>query len=236
MTVDKSSERVRTMFGQIAPRYDRMNHLLSLQVDRYWRWRTVRTIIPQGVGPILDVCCGTGDLALAYHRSTQGRVPIVASDFCAEMLEIGERKKLRAGINGTLRFVEADTQELPFVENEFQIVAVAFGLRNVSDTDRGLAEMVRVCRPGGRVAVLEFSEPQWQPIRAKYGSYFRNVLPRVGQWMARNDEHAYRYLPESVGEFPCGEALAERMRAVGLREVSYQPMTFGIATLYMGIK
>jgi len=236
MAIDKSPQRVRTMFGQIAPRYDQMNHLLSMQVDRYWRWRTVRTVAPIGMQPILDVCCGTGDLALAYHRSTHGRVPIVATDFCTEMLEIGEQKKHRAGINGSLRFVEADTEQLPFDDNEFQIVAVAFGLRNVCNTDRGLAEMVRVCGNGGRVAVLEFSQPQRQPLRGIYGWYFRNVLPRIGQWMARNDEEAYSYLPESVGEFPCGEAFAGRMRDAGLHSVSFLPLTFGIATLYVGKK
>ena len=236
MIVEKSPQRVRTMFGQIAPQYDRMNHLLSMQVDRYWRWRTVHKVSPLGASPILDVCCGTGDLALAYYRSTRGRVPIVATDFCPEMLEIGEQKKHHAGINGTLRFMEADTEQLPFGDNEFQIVAVAFGLRNVSDTDRGLSEMVRVCCVGGRVAVLEFSQPRRQPVRSLYGWYFRHVLPRIGQFFARNDQEAYHYLPASVGEFPCGEALAVRMRAAGLRDVSFYPLTFGIATLYVGKK
>ena len=236
MTVDKSPQRVRTMFGQIAPQYDRMNHLLSMQIDRYWRWRTVRKVAPAGATPILDVCCGTGDLALAYYRSTRGRVPIVATDFCPEMLEIGEKKKQRAGINGTLRFMEADTEELPFKDNEFQIVAVAFGLRNVSHTDRGLSEMVRVCHADGHVAVLEFSQPKRQPMRVLYDWYFQHVLPRIGQWFARNEEDAYHYLPASVGEFPSGEALAQRMRAAGLRNVSFYPLTFGIATLYVGVK
>jgi demethylmenaquinone methyltransferase / 2-methoxy-6-polyprenyl-1,4-benzoquinol methylase len=236
-TIDKSGDRVRSMFGEIAPSYDRMNHLLSLNVDRYWRWRTVRTLKPQAGQSILDLCTGTGDLALAFHRATSGRSPIFGADFCPQMLEIARRKAARAIRGGLpIEFVEADAQELPFEADRFHIVSVAFGLRNVADTDRGLAEMVRVCAPGGQVAVLEFSEPRWQPFRAIYGWYFRHVLPRIGQWLARNKSNAYHYLPASVGEFPSGEALAKRMRAVGLTSVRYWPLTFGIATLYVGTK
>ncbi|MCE9546343.1 MAG: bifunctional demethylmenaquinone methyltransferase/2-methoxy-6-polyprenyl-1,4-benzoquinol methylase UbiE [Planctomycetia bacterium] len=236
MIVDKSETRVRRMFGQIAGRYDLLNHLLSMNVDRYWRWRTVRTVPPRGDGPILDICTGTGDLALAYDRAARGANKIVGSDFCRPMLAIGRDKGTRAGTNGRLAWVEADSQRLPFPDNHFQIVSVAFGLRNITDTARGLAEMARVCRPGGRVAVLEFSLPRWQPFRAVYGWYFRNVLPRVGQWLARNRDEAYNYLPQTVGEFPQGEALAAMMRAAGLSEVTYRSLTLGIATLYVGEK
>jgi demethylmenaquinone methyltransferase/2-methoxy-6-polyprenyl-1,4-benzoquinol methylase len=234
--VDKSPERVRRMFGQIAGRYDFLNHLLSLGVDRYWRWRTVRRVPPRGELPILDVCTGTGDLALAYDRAARGAVNIVAADFCHEMLEIGRRKSAKAGAAGRITFLEADAQRLPLPSNEFQIVSVAFGLRNVADTDRGLAEMVRVAAPGGRVAVLEFSSPTWQPFKSIYGWYFRRVLPRIGQLVSRNASAAYEYLPQSVGEFPQGEALAERMRTAGLVEVRCYPLTLGIATLYVGAK
>jgi demethylmenaquinone methyltransferase/2-methoxy-6-polyprenyl-1,4-benzoquinol methylase len=236
MTVDKSGSRVRSMFGEIAPRYDLLNHLLSMNVDRYWRWRTVRRLNPQPGEPILDLCTGTGDLALAFYRYTRGQCSIVAADFCRPMLEVGRRKQHRAGINGQLSFVEADAQYLPFDDNRFQIVSVAFGLRNVADTDRGLREMTRVCRPGGKVAVLEFSMPTRQPIKAAYGWYFRNVLPRIGQLVSGNRHEAYSYLPESVGEFPMGEALAERMRSAGLATVNFYPLTLGVATLYVGEK
>jgi demethylmenaquinone methyltransferase/2-methoxy-6-polyprenyl-1,4-benzoquinol methylase len=236
MVVDKSEARVRRMFGEIAGRYDFLNHLLSLNVDRYWRWRTVRRVPPSAEGPILDLCTGTGDLALAYYRASGGRTRIVAADFCHPMLVVGDRKRRDAGANGQLAFVEADAQRLPFPDNYFSIVCVAFGLRNVTDTDRGLAEMTRVCRPGGKVAVLEFSLPRWQPFRAVYGWYFRNVLPRIGQALARNRQEAYHYLPASVGEFPSGEALAERLRRAGLAEVVFFPLTLGVATLYVGTK
>jgi demethylmenaquinone methyltransferase/2-methoxy-6-polyprenyl-1,4-benzoquinol methylase len=135
-----------------------------------------------------------------------------------------------------MTFIEADAQYLPLPDDTFQIVSVAFGLRNVTDTDRGLREMVRVCRSGGRVAVLEFSQPSWQPFRGLYGWYFRKVLPWIGQNLSRNRADAYNYLPESVAEFPYGEALCERMRQAGLHDVHHWPMTFGIVTLYVGIK
>lgn len=234
--VDKSGARVRKMFGEIAGRYDLLNHLLSLNVDRYWRNRTVREVPPTGDGPILDVCTGTGDLALAYHRAAEGKTPIVAADFCHPMLAIGRQKSQQVPNGERIAFIEADAQHLPLPNDRFQIVCVAFGLRNVADTDRGLREMARVCRPGGRVVVLEFSQPTWQPFRAIYGWYFRCVLPRIGQALARNRADAYNYLPESVGEFPSGEALCQRMRAAGLGHVRHRPLTFGIATLYVGTK
>jgi demethylmenaquinone methyltransferase/2-methoxy-6-polyprenyl-1,4-benzoquinol methylase len=191
---------------------------------------------PRGEAPILDLCTGTGDLALAYFRAGQGKTRVVGADFCHPMLALGDEKKRRVGINGQVTFVEADAQRLPFEDNHFQIVSVAFGLRNVTDTDRGLAEMVRVCQPGGSVAVLEFSMPQWQPFRAVYGWYFRNVLPRIGQWLARNRQSAYEYLPQSVGEFPQGAELAERMQQAGLRDVRWHSLTLGVAMLYVGRK
>lgn len=224
------------MFGQIAGRYDFLNHLLSLNIDRYWRRRTVRLVPPDGPMPILDVCTGTGDLALAYDRAANGKTPIVAADFCHEMLAVGRQKAHRAGANGRITFVEADTQSMPLPAGAFQIVCVAFGLRNVADTDRGLAEMTRVCAPGGRVAVLEFSTPTRQPFKGVYGWYFRNVLPRIGKLFARKSGDAYEYLPTSVGEFPQGEALLDRMRAAGLKELVCYPFTFGVATLYVGNK
>lgn len=236
MTVDKSGPRVRRMFGEIAGKYDFLNHLLSLNVDRYWRWRTVRTVAPKSGDRILDVCTGTGDLALAYHKATKGKAEIVGADFCHEMLALGHQKGMKARAGERLTFIEADTQSLPFPSDRFNIVTVAFGLRNVADTDAGLAEMTRVCAPSGHVAVLEFSSPEWQPFKGIYSWYFRNVLPRIGQILARNAESAYSYLPESVGEFPQGEALAERMRRAGLTEVSYRPLTLGVATLYVGKK
>jgi demethylmenaquinone methyltransferase/2-methoxy-6-polyprenyl-1,4-benzoquinol methylase len=235
--VDKSGERVREMFRQIAPRYDRMNHLLSMNVDRYWRWRTVRGLRIEPGYPILDTCTGTGDLALAIARAAPDSVAVTGSDFCHAMLKIARDKRGPAGdASARVEFLEADSQSLPFADDTFQCVTVAFGLRNVADTDRGIREMARVCRPGGQVVVLEFSRPQLWGLKQAYGFYFRNVLPRVGQWMARNDKSAYQYLPESVGEFPDGQLLADRMTACGLTDVRFRRLTFGVATLYEGTK
>ncbi|MBV9124247.1 MAG: bifunctional demethylmenaquinone methyltransferase/2-methoxy-6-polyprenyl-1,4-benzoquinol methylase UbiE [Planctomycetes bacterium] len=234
--LDKRERRIRRMFGNIAPSYDLLNHLLSLNVDHYWRWRTTRLVPPRGSAPILDLCTGTGDLALAYDRAAGGQAPIVGADFCHEMLVLAGRKIQQRRAAGRIRFLEADAQQLPFPNNYFQITTVAFGLRNVTNTDRGLGEMVRVTQSGGRVAILEFSRPRGRLFGRLYQFYFRRVLPIIGQAISRSKDNAYRYLPASVQEFPEGEALAQRLRAQGLREVRWYPLTFGIATLYVGTK
>src|SRR3954462_10376008 len=147
MPVDKSSDRVRRMFGQIARRYDFLNHLLSLGIDHYWRWRTVRLVPPSGTLPILDLCTGTGDLAFAYDRAANKTTPIIGTDFCHEMLEVARKKAAKANATQRVTFIEADAQNTPLPTGTCQIVCVAFGLRNIADTDRGLAEMTRVCAP-----------------------------------------------------------------------------------------
>jgi demethylmenaquinone methyltransferase / 2-methoxy-6-polyprenyl-1,4-benzoquinol methylase len=236
MPVDKSDSRVRQMFGEIAGRYDLLNRVLSLGIDRLWRRKTVRLVPPRGGDPILDVCTGTADLALDYWRAAQGQTPIVGVDFCRPMLDIARKKCHRAGADAEVTLVEGDALHLPFDDATFQIAAVAFGLRNVADTDAGLREMVRVCRPGGRVAILEFSTPTLWPLGTLYGWYFRRLLPKIGQMLARNSQAAYEYLPESVRQFPQGEALAARMRDAGLNDVCFYPFTFGVATLYVGTR
>lgn len=235
LLLDKREVRIRRMFGSIAPSYDLLNHLLSLNIDHYWRWRTTRLVPPVNEAPILDVCTGTGDLALAYNRAARGRAPIIGADFCHEMLVLAGRKAHRRTVT-RVAYLEADAQQLPFPDDFFQISTVAFGLRNVTDTDRGISEMVRVTQPGGRVAILEFSRPRGKLFGKLYQFYFRWMLPLIGQTISRSKDNAYRYLPASVMEFPDGEALAERLRAHGLTEVRWHPLTFGIATLYVGRK
>ncbi len=234
--LDKRETRIRRMFGRIAPSYDLLNHLLSLNIDHYWRRRTTRLVPPQGTAPILDLCTGTGDLALAYDRAAAGRVPIVAADFCHEMLVLAAEKTGRRPARQRISSLEADAQRLPFPDDYFQIAAVAFGLRNVTNTDRGLAEMVRVTRPGGHVAILEFSRSRGWLFSRLFRFYFSWILPLIGQTISRSKDNAYRYLPASVLEFPDGEALAERMRGHDLVDVHWYPLTFGIATLYVGAK
>jgi demethylmenaquinone methyltransferase/2-methoxy-6-polyprenyl-1,4-benzoquinol methylase len=235
--LDKREERIRSMFSAIAPRYDFLNHLLSLNIDRWWRRRTVQLVPPDlnDPAPILDVCTGTGDLALEFDRAAKGQREIVGTDFCLPMLLPAVRKSARAKAEGRISFLEADTQQLPFEDDQFQIVSVAFGLRNVTDMNRGLAEMVRVAKPGGRVAILEFSRPTGF-IGFMYKFYFRRILPTVGQWFSSSPDKAYEYLPASVLSFPDGEALAVVMREHGLEDVRYHAFTFGIATLYIGRK
>jgi demethylmenaquinone methyltransferase/2-methoxy-6-polyprenyl-1,4-benzoquinol methylase len=234
--LDKRETRIRRMFGAIAPSYDLLNHLLSMNVDHYWRWRTTRLAPPTGDSPILDLCTGTGDLALAYDRAAKRRLPIVGADFCHEMLVRALAKTRKRHAAARIRFVEADAQRLPFPDDAFQITCVAFGLRNVTDPDRGIREMVRVTQPGGHVAILEFSKPRHWFFGRMYQFYFRHILPNVGQMISRSKDNAYHYLPASVLEFPDGEALAERLRGHGLRDVRWHPLTFGIATLYVGTK
>ncbi|HOM19006.1 MAG TPA: bifunctional demethylmenaquinone methyltransferase/2-methoxy-6-polyprenyl-1,4-benzoquinol methylase UbiE [Thermoguttaceae bacterium] len=235
MPVDKSGERVREMFGQIAPRYDFLNHLLSLGVDHWWRRTAVRRAPPAPDRPILDICTGTADLALAYWRAGRGTAPVVGADFCRPMLQRAKEKCRRLRAHG-VRLVEADAMALPFPADLFQIVCVAFGLRNIQDPQRALEEMVRVCRPGGWVVILEFSMPRPSLLRTIYSWYFRWVLPRIGQAAAPNRFEAYHYLPASVGEFPPQQYWTQRMEAVGLTGVSAQPLSFGIASLYLGQK
>lgn len=227
--VDKSGGKVRGMFAEIAPRYDLVNRLLSGGIDVWWRHVTVSRAPPPPSGSMLDLCTGTGDLALAYAAKAPRQVRIVAADFCGPMLAYGVEKGKKAGT--AVEWVEADATALPFADCEFDLVTVAFGLRNIADTSRGLAEMARVLRPGGRLAILEFSLPRNRFVRSSYLWYFRHVLPFLGNCVARNRSDAYTYLNRSVEEFPSGERLAAVVRSAGFSSVEMIPLTFGIATL-----
>jgi demethylmenaquinone methyltransferase/2-methoxy-6-polyprenyl-1,4-benzoquinol methylase len=234
--VDKRAARVRAMFAGIARRYDLLNHLLSLNIDKRWRRFTVRTVAPDSdsSAPILDVATGTGDLALAYDAAVRSRVPVIGVDFCHEMLVVARQKTEKTGRSVLL--VEADGLRLPFADDVFQIASIAFGLRNMADLERGLAEMIRVIRPGGRVAILEFSRPRVAILRWLYLAYFKYLLPRIGQAVSHSPHDAYHYLPASVLEFPDGQEMVCLLEAKGLERIACQPLTFGIATLYVGTK
>lgn len=232
MPVDKSGSRIRQMFGEIAGRYDFMNHFLSAGTDVYWRWQTVRMAKPFNASPLLDVCTGTGDLAFAFRRQVGPEVRVFGTDFTHGMLKLAEKKREDRNVV----FLEADTLSLPFPDDMFQVVSVAFGLRNVSSTIGGLKEMTRVCQPGGKVLVLEFSLPDNRVLSRTYQWYFRNVLPRLGQLLVRNRQAAYEYLPQSVSEFPSGAQLTGLMEEAGLERTSFRKLTGGIATVYLGHK
>ncbi|NQW47829.1 MAG: bifunctional demethylmenaquinone methyltransferase/2-methoxy-6-polyprenyl-1,4-benzoquinol methylase UbiE [Planctomycetes bacterium] len=222
------------MFAEIAPRYDVVNRMLSGGIDVWWRHVTVSRAPPPRAGAMLDVCTGTGDLALAYRAKCGPDVRIVASDFCMPMLERGIEKSVKTG--AAIEWVEADSMALPFPAATFDLVTVAFGLRNIADTSLGLAEMARVCKPGGRLAILEFSLPRNVVVRNAYLWYFRRVLPFIGNTVARNASDAYTYLNQSVEAFPAGAALATIVRAAGFERVDMVPLSFGIATLYIAVR
>jgi demethylmenaquinone methyltransferase/2-methoxy-6-polyprenyl-1,4-benzoquinol methylase len=228
-TARKRGTRVSRMFDRIAPTYDVLNHVLSANVDKAWRRDVVRRLALSGRERCLDACTGTGDLAVALLDG--GAKEVVGTDFAPEMVE---RAKKKAGTRA--RFLVADTTALPFADGEFDVATVGFGVRNLEDLDRGLAELCRVLRPGGRLAVLEFSRPPQPLFRGFYDLYFRVVLPLIGNLVSGGAENAYAYLPRSVMTFPAPAALAERLKSAGFARVDYAPLTFGIAHVHLAAK
>jgi demethylmenaquinone methyltransferase/2-methoxy-6-polyprenyl-1,4-benzoquinol methylase len=224
------SRQVRQMFAGIAPRYDFLNHFLSASIDRRWRKiavAKVRELLPpSSAATCLDVCSGTGDLAIALRR-TLGH-SVVATDFCHPMLTRAARKE-RAIPN-----VEADALSLPFRDQSFDAVTIAFGLRNLEDPVRGLSEIHRLLRPTGAAVILEFSKPVVPIFRNIFGFYFRYILPQLGAAIS-GDANAYQYLPDSVAKFPAQEELVELMRTVGFKNVGYRNLSGGIAALHWGM-
>lgn len=256
--LDKSPQRIRSLFEQIAPRYDGINHALSLGIDRSWRRKTVELIFKRFApevprGPFLDVCCGTADLTLALYKrcakewaetndsvadfpDVRDRNVIVGLDFSPAMLKIGREKIEKNGAQNQITLCEGDALDLPFESDLFSVTSVAFGLRNEENLVRGLAEMVRVTKIGGVVAILDFDLPRLPVISSLYRFYLTQVLPRFGQWVSRNRDGAYQYFSQSIVAFEKGESLAQRMREAGLENVTFHRFTFGTTTLYLGTK
>lgn len=228
---------VRQMFGEIAHRYDFLNHLLSVSVDRRWRRLAVATVAEnlqkEEAARCLDLCSGTGDLAIELHRRL--RVPVIASDFCHPMLVRSLAKTKDHRLQDFITTVEADSQAIPFRSAVFHAVTIAFGLRNLEDPKRGLTEMRRVLQPDGVVVILEFSRPVVPLVRRVFQFYFHRILPRIGAWVS-GQKTAYSYLPESVDRFPNQIELASMMEKVGFRNVGYRNLSGGIAALHWGIK
>ncbi len=221
---------VRDMFGRVAPRYDLLNHLLSFNIDRHWRARTVQRLQPvldRGDATVVDLCCGTGDLMLALRAKAKARV--LGSDFCHPMLTAAKQK---AGAGSP--FFEADALKLPIGDRAVDAITVAFGFRNLANYEAGLRELRRVLKPGGIAAILEFSQPPNPAFNALYGFYSKNILPRIGGLISGASD-AYTYLPDSVRKFPDAPGLAAKMSDAGFRNVEFERMTFGIVALHTGI-
>lgn len=221
------------MFAGIAGRYDLLNHLLSGNTDKRWRRLVAEELRPSlGEGALaLDVACGTGDLS--FTLSAAGSAQVVGVDFCRPMLEIAREKA--EGREVSVPFMEGDALRLPFADEVFDVATIAFGLRNLSSVEGGLRELRRVVRPGGRVAVLEFSTPVVPGFRALFQFYFTRVLPRIGG-LVSGSRGAYEYLPDSVSKFPDQKRLAALMRETGFEAVSYRNLTGGIAALHTGTR
>lgn len=230
---DSAACAVREMFAGVAPRYDFLNHLLSLGRDIAWRRATAQALREVLVKPgslAIDVCCGTGDLAGALARFSAGRV--IGTDFCRPMLLRAREKFAPAS---QVLFLEADTLALPFRDGSLDAVSVAFGFRNLADYARGLDEMRRVLRPGGYVAILEFSRVRWPVFGPLFRFYFQRILPRLGTWIS-GVAGPYQYLPNSVSRFPDQESLAAALREAGFQNVRYRNFSGGIAALHLGQK
>jgi demethylmenaquinone methyltransferase / 2-methoxy-6-polyprenyl-1,4-benzoquinol methylase len=230
----QASAWVRGMFGRIAGRYDLLNHLLSFNLDRLWRARTVRAVSAVLADPnarILDLCCGTGDVLLALEK--RRGAPVLGADFCHPML-VEANRKIAARRFKTPLF-EGDALQLPLADNSLDLVTIAFGFRNFTNYERGLDELRRVLKPGGTLAILEFSQPQNRLFRGLYGWFSTRLLPRIGGFVSGSGD-AYEYLPESIRKFPDANGLASKMVSHGFEKVRYEPMTFGTVALHLGTK
>ena len=230
--LDKSPDRIAAMFDAIAPRYDLLNHLLSAGIDRRWRAAAIRSLHLTGRETLLDVCTGTADVALAARRGG-GATRVVGVDFSASMVRLGLEKVRAAGESGRISLLRGDAMQLPAANRSVDAVTVAFGIRNVVQPAVACAEMARVLRPGGRLAILEFGMPRVPGIGPLYTWYFTRVLPMVGRIVSGHGA-AYSYLPASVGTFAPPAECLDMLRRAGFTEVRADPLTFGVVYLYTG--
>lgn len=225
-------ETVKRLFNDIAPRYDLLNHLLSLNIDKRWRRKAVKEL-GSGQEELLDVACGTGDFAIAAVRA--GVKKVTGIDISANMVDIGARKVRSLGLSDRITLEIGDSEQMRFPDASFDAVTVAFGVRNFEHLEQGLREMCRVLRPGGKAFILEFSMPDRFPMKQLYTFYFRRILPWVGGWISGN-KGAYAYLPESVMRFPQGKTFLDIMARCGFVQPGQRKFTGGIARLYTGQK
>jgi len=225
--------QVAKMFDNISGKYDFLNHFLSLGVDKTWRRKAINTLMPYKPQFILDVATGTGDFAIQALKLKP--VKVTGIDISEGMLNKGRAKLAARQLTGRVELLAGDSENIPFEENKFDAVTVAFGVRNFEDLERGLREIYRVLRPGGHLVVLEFSSPRLFPFRQIYNFYFRHILPKIGRLISK-DQAAYTYLPESVRLFPDGEKFTNILRSVGFKKTTCKSLTFGISSVYSGQK
>lgn len=226
-------QQVANMFDNISGRYDLLNHFLSLNIDKIWRKNAIETLKELQPQIILDVATGTGDLAIASLKLNPKRV--VGIDISNGMLDVGRKKMKQRQLDGIIEMLEGDSENIDFEDNSFDAITVGFGVRNFENLDKGLAEMFRVLKPGGKVVVLEFSKPTVFPIKQLYNFYFYTILPFWGRFISKNN-FAYTYLPESVKAFPDGDMFIKRLKNAGYTQPEQKKQTFGICSIYTAIK
>ena len=225
---------ITAMFDRISPKYDALNHLLSLNIDKVWRKKTAKIVSKSHPQAILDLATGTADLAIALAKQNP-QAHIIGMDISEKMLEIGKEKVKQENFDNQIELRVGDAATLPFEEACFDAVTVAFGVRNFEDLNKGLSEIHRVTKAGGRVYILEFSMPEKFPIKQLYNLYFKHLLPNIGKWVSK-DETAYSYLPHSVEKFPKPHDFCSILAAFGMKNCQAKHLSFGIATLYVAYK
>ncbi|MFD1176347.1 demethylmenaquinone methyltransferase [Paenibacillus puldeungensis] len=224
---------VHSVFESIAPKYDMMNNLLSFRRHKAWRKFTMAKMNMSPGDTAIDLCCGTCDWTISMAKTSGGK--ITGLDFSENMLEFGRRKVLDSHLDHSITLIQGNAMDLPFADNTFDYATIGFGLRNVPDLHQVLREMKRVVKPGGMVVCLELSKPTWQPFKSIYYFYFQKVLPLLGKLVAKRYEQ-YKWLPDSLIQFPGREQLAQIFRETGLEKVEAYPLTGGIAALHIGTK
>jgi len=233
--IAEKSAKVAEVFHSVASKYDLMNDLMSGGIHRLWKQFTLEIASVRAGNKVLDIAGGTGDLAAKFARQVGANGQVVLADINASMLGVGRDKLLNQGIAANVDFVQADAENLPFASNYFDLVSIAFGLRNVTDKDAALRSMLRVLKPGGKLLVLEFSKPTNELISQIYDAYSFNVLPKLGEIIA-GDRDSYQYLAESIRMHPDQEKLKTMLQNAGFKRCKYYNLTFGIVALHLGIK
>ena len=228
-------EKIQEMFDGIAPSYDRLNHLMSLNVDKLWRRYSLKEIVDGTAQEILDVACGTGDSTISIARAAGPGSRIVGADISEGMMALVMEKAAHEGVHDRIRLKVADGENLPFPEGSFHRVTCAFGIRNFEHKEKGLQEFLRVLKPSGKAVILELSVPRNKTLRSLYDLYFLHILPRVGGKVSGN-KAAYKYLPSSVHAFPSPEKFCSMMREAGFQEVRFRTFTFGLCRMFIGRK